>query len=233
MREQQYRRMGLQGVAHRLDLGAVVVDVGVEPAAEDGPAQRGDEVDGEPAPSGAQLVEHLAGLLDGGVGNLVEPFAEPRGREHLGLDQPWRFVLRAQQAQLHPFDRQDGAPDHESGELALVLGDGRVAPLLAQFGDFGGLTCHHPRARRVTLENAVLQQFRWAVGVTTRQHRHHFRTGGQAAGHPEDPHRHDRPVVVGLEQLHELSQHRGGRIVVGGQFQHLDLRVGMLLALVT
>jgi hypothetical protein len=62
--------------------------------------------------------------------------------------------------------------------------------------------------------------FRWFLGPS-----------GQTAGHPEHPHRNHRPVVVGLEEFDEARQHGRRRIVVGGQLQHLDVRVRVPLPL--
>ena len=83
---------------HRFDLGPVVVDVRVEPPAEDRAAQRRDEVDGKAAPSGGEFVEHLPGFFGGGARDLFESFNEPRRRQHLRLDQPRRLVGGPEQA---------------------------------------------------------------------------------------------------------------------------------------
>ena len=55
---------------------------------------------------------------------------------------------------------------------------------------------------------------RRAVGIPAGKKRHHLGARRQAAGHPEHAHRHDRPVLVGLQLLDEPRQHPWRRIVV-------------------
>jgi hypothetical protein len=138
--------MVFQVASHRFDFDAVVVDVGIEASAEDRAAQRRNQVDRESAPSCGQFVQHFAGLVHGRAGNPFEALTKARRCQQFGLDQPWGLVLRAQQAQLDAFDRQDSAPDHETREFPGVFGDRGLAPLLAQLRYFRGLASDYPRA---------------------------------------------------------------------------------------
>ena len=148
---------------------------------------RRDQVDREPAPPGGEFVEHLAGLLDGGARDLLEPLAKPRRRQHLGLDQPRRLVFRPEQAQFDAFDRQAGAADDEPREFPRVLGDGGVRPLLAQFGHLRRLAGDHPGPRRVLAQDAALQDLRRTVGVAARQQRRPSSTAWAARRAPRTP----------------------------------------------
>ena len=232
MREQQHRGMGLQRVPHRLDLGAVVVDVRVEAAAEDGPAQRRDQVDGEPAPSGGELVEHLAGLLEGRARDLLEALAKPRRRQHLRLDQPRRLVFGPEQPQLDAFDGQARAADDETREVPRVFADGGVAPLLTQLGDLRGLAGDHPGARRVLAQDASLQDLRRPVGVAARQQRRRPWTAWAGRPAPRTPAPARRSGRRRLRVPRRAAQASpGGGSSSPGSSQHVDLGSGCSRAL--
>src|SRR6201998_2392143 len=125
--------MSFQPGAHPRDLILVVVDLRIESAAKQ-PAEHANQVDGHPAPPGGEFVEHLPGLFDGCARDLFQAGAKPRGRQDFWLYQPRRLVLWSEDSVLAAFHRQDSAASDELGEVALVLSDGGVAPLLAEFG---------------------------------------------------------------------------------------------------
>ena len=217
--------MSFQPGAHRRDLILVVVDLRIESAAEH-PAEDGNQVDGHPAPPGGEFVEHLAGFFDGCARDLLQTGAKPAGRQDLWLHQPRGLVLRSEDPVLGAFHRQDGPARDELGEIALVLSDGGVAPLLAEFGHLGRVAGHHPRAAGIVIQDVALLTLVGVVGIPAREQPGQL--GDSAAirrRQPEHPHRHDRTVFsTGLELLDQRGQRRR-RCIAGGQLQYVELRV--------
>ena len=125
-----------------------------------------------------------------------------------GLTSRGDLYSGSEQPEFDALDGQDRPPDHETCEFPGVLGDRGVAPLLAQLGHLRGFAGDHPGPRRVLLQDAALQELRWAVGVAAGDQRHHLGARGQSAGNPEHPHRHDGAVLVGFESLDELRRAR-------------------------
>src|ERR1700761_65305 len=160
--------MRFQPGTHRRDLILVVVELWIESAAEQ-PAEDTNKVDGHPAPPGGEFVKHCPGLFDGRARDLFQAGAKPRGRQDLWLHQPRRLVLWSEDPVLGAFHRQDSAASYELGEVALVLSDGGVAPLLTEFGHFRGLTGHHPRTVGSIAQDASLLTFVGVVGIPARE----------------------------------------------------------------
>ena len=226
MRPEKHRRVVFQGAAHRLDLRLVVVDPGIESPAEDGPAEVGDQVDREPAPSGGQLVEHLLGLLRAGPGNPSHPLHEARGRHQLVGDQPRRLVFRSEQTQFDPLDRQVRSAQDELGEVTRAVPDGVFLPQLTQFGDLGRLAGDDTSPGPVLLEDRALQHLWRTVGVATGQQARQLHPGGQPARYPEHPYRDDGAITGALEGVGQLVDHLRRSVAVR-EPQHLDPGVGM------
>ena len=114
-----------------------------------------DQVDGEPAPPGGQLVEHLAGPSTGGAGNLLQALAEPRGRQHLvGLiscgDLYSGPSSRNSIRSMASIARRSTKRAKSRGLSPTVLS----LPLLAQLGDLGGLAGDDARAGRILAKDA-------------------------------------------------------------------------------
>ena len=137
--------MSFQRGAHRRDLVLVVVDLPVESPAEH-PAQDGDQVDGNSAPPGGELVEHLSGFLDGGTRNLFQAGTKSRGRQDFRPHQPRRLVLRSEDSVFGAFHRQQRSAGDEMREITRVLANRDVSPLLTKFGYLGRFAGHHPGA---------------------------------------------------------------------------------------
>ena len=215
-----------EGLTHSLDLRCVVIDPGVEAAAEDSPAQVRDQIDGEPAPAGGELIEHLLGFFGGGSGDGLQPLGEPVRRHDFVGEQPRRLVFRPEQAQFDAFDRKVGPPQYESGEILLALADDVGVPLTPQFGHLGGVAGDDPGAGRVLLQDRPLQQLRWPVGFAAGNQAGQFHPGGKSTGYPEHPHRNHRAVVGRAEFLGEfVDQLRRGVAVRDPQHLDAGLRV--------
>ncbi len=222
--------MGFQVPSHCLDLFPVSIDARIE-TTEHATAQRGNQVNRQRAPTGGHLVEDPASLHNVGAVDLVQAGAKPCRRQHLWLHQSRRLVLRAQQPVLDAFHRQNGPSDNESCKFSRVFADGDISPLIAQLEDLRGLARHDGGPRWVLGKDAALQEFGGSIRAVAGQQRHHTRAHRQPAGHPEHPHRHHRTVFVLLEFLHQLGHHGGRWTVVGRQFEHVDVEVGMLAPL--
>jgi hypothetical protein len=205
---------------------------GVEAAAEDDPPGCRNQVHREPTPAGGEFVEHLAGLLGGGPGDLLEPLHEPRRRQHLVLDQPRRLVFRSEQPQFDAFDRQARPPKHKTCEFPGAFARRVLQPLLPQLRHLGRLARYHPGTGRVLAKDAALNHLRRTIGFAAREQADDLHPGGQAARHPEHAHRNDGSILAtGFELVDKLCNGACGGLVLTGQLQHLDVGIGMLPAL--
>lgn len=187
VRPEEHGGMVFQGPAHHLDLGRVVVDPRIESATEDGPAQVGNQIDGEPAPPGGEFVEHGLGLLDARTGDLGHALDEARRLDELIGDQVRGLVGRSEQTQFDPLDRQRGPSQDVLGEILRSLADGVLLPLLTHLGHRGRLAGDDPGARRVLLQDCALQHHRRPVGLAARDQAGELDPGGQPARHPRTP----------------------------------------------
>ena len=230
VRPQQHRGMIGERQAHSLDLRGVVIDARVEAAAENGPAQVRNQIDGEPAPAGGELVEHHLGLLRGSPRNALQALDETgRGQQLVG-QQARRLVFGSEQTQFDAFDREIGPAQHESGEIQLTLADDVFVPLTAQFRDLGRIAGDHPGAGRILLEDRPLQDLRGPVGLAARNETGQFHPGGQSARNPEHPHRNHGAVLGGVESCGEIADQLRRGVAVRNP-QHLDTGVGVRAAL--
>src|SRR5271169_5016100 len=134
--------MSFQRGPQRRLLILVVVDFPVESPAEQ-PAQDGDQVDGNSAPSGGELVEHFSGLLEGGTRDLLQASAKSRRRQNLRPYQPRRLVMRPKDSVFGAFHGQQRPTGDEMREVTRVLADSGVAPLLTKFRHLSRFASHH------------------------------------------------------------------------------------------
>jgi hypothetical protein len=118
--------------------------------------------------------------------------------------------LRSKDPVFGAFHCQQRSAGDEMRKFTRVVADGDVAPLLTKFGHLGRFAGHHLGAGTVGTQNVALLTLAGPVRISARyQRRHPIPRRRVGTRHPEDPHRHNRPVLVQLELLDELG-HRAG-----------------------
>ncbi len=219
--------MGLQRRAHGRDLVLVVVEFRIKATAEQ-PAQDGYHVYRRLAPSSRELVEHLAGFLDGGARDPFESGTKSRGRQHLWLHQPRRLVLRSEDSVFGAGQCQDRSAGDELREIARVLADRGVAPLLSQFRDLGRLSGHHQRAPRVGAQDAPLLTLVGVVGIPAgKQPGDLVYLAAIHRRKPEHLHRHDRAVTRPDSSCSTSAVSAAGAALRGGSFNTSNVASGL------